>query len=294
MKYLMAAFLLFSSVVFAQELNCTVTVNMDNITPSSRHLLDGFSQAVSDYLNKNHFTSDNWVGGRINCGMSIFFLSATSDGNFSAQVVVTSQRPVYQSNKNCLMLSINDNMWSFTYQQGQAFILNQSTFDPLTSFLDYYAYIIIGYNEDSWEEFGGTPYFNKALNIDNLALTSSFSKGWVISSSSYSREGLVEGLLNDKYRPYREAFFQYYYGIDFYENRNKAEGAQKIANALKMIYGLRNSVDFGSVVLRTFFDARSGEIVQYLKNYPDKNIFVMLTKIDPAHTAKYDAAMGLN
>ena len=294
MKYLIAALILFSSVIYAQELNCTVTVNMDNVTPSNRHLLDGFSQAISDYMNKTHFASDSWQGGQITCGLSIFMLSATSDGKFTAQVVVTSQRPVYQSTKNSLMLSINDNMWSFTYQKGQAFISNQSTFDPLTSFLDYYAYLIMGYNEDSWEEYGGTPYFNKALNIDNLALTSSFSNGWAISSGSYSREGLVEDLLNDRYRPYREAFYQYYYGIDYYENRNKVEGAQKIVNALKMIYGLKDKIDFGSVVLRTFFDARSGEIVEYLKNYPDKSIFAMLKRIDPAHTSKYDQAMGVN
>ena len=294
MKYLIAALLLFTSIDAAQELNCTVTVNMDNVAPSQRHLLDGFSQAVTDYMNKNHFASDDWQGGQITCGLSIFLLTATSDGHFTAQVVVTSQRPVYHSSNNCLMLSINDNMWSFIYQKGQPFIPNQTTFDPLTSFLDYYAYMIIGYNEDSWDDFGGTPYFNKALSIDNTAITSSFSKGWIRSTGSYSRQALVEDLLNDKYRPYREAFFQYYYGIDFYANRNKAEGAKKIANALKIIYGLRDNIDFGSVVLRTFFDARSGEIVQYLKDYPDKNIFVMLKKIDPAHTAKYNSAMGIN
>ena len=191
------------------------------------------------------------------------------------------------------MLNVNDPNWSFNYQKGQSLYSNQSTFDPLSSFLDYYAYIIIGLNEDSWDEFGGTPYFNKAINISNLAASTSFSKGWIKNSGSYSRAALVEDLLNDKYRPFREAFYQYYYGIDYFE-KNKEKGQAKIVETIKMIATLKDKIDFASVLMRTFFDARSGEIVEYLKDYPDKDIFITLKKIDPSHTAKYNAAMGLN
>lgn len=290
MKRLILLILVLSSVTFSQELNCTVTVNMDNIPNSSRDLLSGFKQAVSDYMNKTRFTNQDWQGSKISCGLSIFFLSASNDINYTAQVVVTSQRPVYNSDKNSLVLSINDNTWSFTYQNGQAFQPNQSTFDPVTSFLDYYANIIIGFDVDSWEEYGGTPYFSKAVNLTNLASTSSFSKGWVRSSGSYSRAALVEDLLNDKYRPFREAFYQYYYGID-YCVVNKGKGVGYIVKAINLIYSMKDQIDFSNVLLKTFFDAKSGEIAEYLKDYPDKNIFTILKKIDPSHTAKYDALM---
>ncbi len=46
-----------------------------------------------------------------------------------------------------------------------------------------------------------------------------------------------------------------------------------------------------SVYVRTFFDAKFGEIVDLLKFYPDSEIFSKLKKIDPPHTAKYDAVM---
>ncbi len=291
MKSLIAAFLIFSSVAFSQELNCTVTVNTSNIPHSSVHLLQGFRGAVFNYLNKTQFTGGTWQYRKINCGISIFILTASNSGNFTAQAVVTSQRPIYNTNQNSLMLSINDNKWAFTYQQGQGMYSNQSTFDPLTSFLDYYAYIIIGFNEDSWAEFGGTPYFNKAMNICNLAVTTSNSNNWDLNPGSYSRLGLVSNLLNDKYRPFREAFYQYYYGIDYFEV-NQVKGEEKIAQTIKTIASLSNKIDFTSVLLKTFFDAHSGEIVQYLKNYPDKKIFYTLSQIDPSHTAKYNAAMG--
>ncbi len=288
MKYLILLFVILTSSVFSQELDCKISINMDNISMSDRSLLSGFENAITDYMNKTRFTNRDWNYDKINCAMNIFMLTASSDGNFTAQVVVTSQRPVYHSDKILQVLRINDPTWAFTYQKGQALYSNQSVFDPLTGFLDYYANLIIGFNEDSWTEFGGTPYFNRAINIDNLAMNSSFAKGWAKGTGIYDRESIIENVLNDKYRPFREAFYQYYYGIDFYENVNKEKGMEKIAATMRTIASLRDKIDFGSDLLRVFFDANSGTIVGYLKNYPDKSIFVLLKKIDPSHTGLYD------
>ncbi len=291
MKKILLLVVLLSTISFSQELNCTVTVNMDNLTNASRDLLSDFKRAISDYMNKTRFTSEDWEGDKITCSLNILFLTGTTDFNYTAQVVVTSQRPVYNSEKNTLMLSINDPTWAFIYQKGQSLFSNQNTFDPLTGFLDYYANVIIGFDVESDEEFGGTPFFNKALNIVNMATSSTFSKGWIRTGGGYNRQALVEDLLSDKYRPFRQAFFQYYYGIDIFPI-NKKIGQQKIVYLINTIYSMRDKIDFLSILIKTFFDARSGEIVQYLSDYPDKSIFTILKKIDPPHTAKYDAAMG--
>ncbi len=291
MKYIFIFCIFFIPNILAQELNCTVTVNMDNIAISNRDLLSNFQQSVSDYLNKTRFSSDDWAGDKITCSLNIFFMSGTDDGSYTAQVVVTSLRPIYRTTDNSLMLSINDPMWSFNYQNGQALLAHQSTFDPVASFLDYYAYMIIGFDYDSWQEFSGSPYFNNAINIANLGSASKYSKGWVRSSGSYSRTGLVEDLLNDKYRPFREAFYQYYYGIDIFK-KNKKIGQEKIVYLINTLLKLRDKIDFSSPLIKTFFDAKSGEIVEHLKGYPDKTVFNKLKKIDPSHTAKYDAAMS--
>jgi hypothetical protein len=46
-----------------------------------------------------------------------------------------------------------------------------------------------------------------------------------------------------------------------------------------------------SVYIRTFFDSKSGEIIEHLKDYPDPELFSKLKKIDPPHSSKYDAVM---
>ncbi len=287
MKSLILFLICFSSLTFPQELNCKVTLNTESISISARDKLQNFGQVIEDYMNKTHFT-DSWEGGKINCSMSIFVLSASNDVNYSAQVVITSLRPIYKSKDNSLVLSINDNSWSFSYDQGQALYQNQSVFDPITGFLDFYANVIIGFDMDTWDKLGGTPYFSRASDIINLGTTSSFSNGWTKTGNSYSRRGLMDDLLNDKFRSFRESIYDYYYGIDIYSMNPKA-GQEDIVKLVKVLENLRTKMDLNTTLTKVFFDAKAGEIIDRLKTYPDKQeIFTALKKIDPAHAAKYE------
>lgn len=290
MKTIFSLIFLIYSVSFGQELNCKVTVNYESIPVVNRELLADFAQTIEDYMNKTKFT-DKWDGDKIECALTIFFTGASSEINYSAQAVVTSQRPIYNSTKNSLMLSINDAQWSFVYEKNQTLYATQSIFDPLTSFLDYYAYVIIGFDLDSYEELSGSTYFTKAFDIVNLGATSGFRIGWEKSSSSYSRRGLVEDLLNEKFRFFREAYFNYHYnGLDLFTDKRQA-AFKNIVKLIDVLDMMRTKVDINSVLIKTFFDAKSGEIIEYLKTYPDKSIFNKLKKIDPPHALKYDDAV---
>jgi hypothetical protein len=289
MKSLVFFILLISTAAQSQELNCKVTINFESIPVVNRELLSDFAQTIEDYLNKTRFT-DKWEGDKIECAFNIFFVGASSDINYSAQAVITSQRPIYNSPKNSLMLSINDGQWSFVYEKNQTLYPTQTVFEPLTSFLDYYAYIIIGFDMDSYDELAGNSFFTKAFDIVNLGANSGSRTGWEKTSSSYSRRGLVEDILNEKYRPFREAYFNYHYnGLDIFSDK-KALAIKNIIKLIDVLEVLRTKVDINSVLLKTFFDAKSGEIIENLKTYPDKSVFKKLRKIDPSHGLKYDEA----
>jgi hypothetical protein len=241
-------------------------------------------------MNKTKFTNERWAGGKIDCSFEILF--QTGDGtSYTAQVVVSSQRPVYNSTQNSLMININDGAWAFTYQKDQPLNANQSVYDPITSFLDYYANVIIGFDADSFDKLGGSKYFLKALDLVNLGATSQFSNGWQNSSASFSRRSLVEDLVNEKYRPFREAFYEYYYnGLDVY-NWNKDIALKNIAKVVFAIDDMRAKFDLNGVLMKVFFDSKNGELATYLKEYPNRDIFKTLKKIDPAHGKKYDDAI---
>lgn len=291
MKYTLLIILLFGSVLSAQELNCKVEVNYESLPVNNRELLTDFAGIIEGYLNSTRFTNEDWAQ-KIDCTFSIFFTGASSDVDYSAQIVIVSQRPVYNSPKNSSMLTINDGQWSFKFQRGQALYANQTTFDPLTSFLDFYALIIIGMDMDTFENFGGTVYFKRALDIANLGATSSANTGWLPSSAVYNRLGLIGDILNEKYAAFRGAVFDYHqYGLDSYSKNAKLaqEYMVQLINVLWEMYQKSGSIN--SVYVRTFFDAKNGEIVDYLRSYPDPEIFNKLKKIDPPHSAKYDSAM---
>ena len=288
MKYTLSFFLILSFTISAQELNCDVTVNYESLPVANRELLRDFANVVEAYSNTTRYTNDDYAT-KIDCSMSIFFLTAAGDFDYSAQVVVSSQRPVFRSDRNSSVVTINDNQWQFQYQPGQALYANQTTFDPLTSLLDYYALVIIGMDCDTFESLGGTTYFLKAQDIVNLGATNIKSNGWLPSSSSYNRAGLVSDLI--RFTNLREYIFNYYYGIDYY-SVDKQAGQQKIVQLIDYMWEMYQKVgNLNSVFVRTFFDAKYGEIIEFLRFYPDTEIFNKLKKIDPPHSAKYDAAI---
>jgi hypothetical protein len=288
MKKTILLILLFTSYICSQELNCDVVVNYQNLPVKNRDLLVDFANVVQDYMNSTRFTDLNWDGDKIDCTLNIFFTSSSSDLDYNAQIVVVSQRPIYESTRNSAMLTINDATWSFQYQVGQAMYANLDAFNPLTSLLDYYALIIIGFDMDTWEQYGGTPFFTKAFDIVNLASNSSSKTGWVASTASYSRWGLVSDLINEKYSKFRSAILDYHYGIDIFQ-KNPEFGQAKIVELIDVLYELYEREGLiKSVFVKTFFDAKFGEITDHLKDYPDFSIFTRLKKIDPPHAGKYD------
>jgi hypothetical protein len=275
---------------FSQELNCRVTVNYEGLSVENRERLIDFSGVIESYMNTTQFTGQAWKGLKIDCALSIFFTSASND-DYAAQVVLVSTRPVFKSTRQSPILTLNDPTWSFRYVQNQALYTNQATFDPLTTFLDFYGNMIIGFDWETWAELGGTPYFNKAFNLLNLSLGSPYNKGWEQSSSSYSRWGLCQDLLNDKYRAFREGYFVYHYAVDEFQIRKK-DAQDKIVNFIAGLEQMQAKVGLSnSVLLKQFSDSKYGELIELLRDYSDYKIFERLKKIDPQHAAKYDEVL---
>ncbi|MCX6170735.1 MAG: DUF4835 family protein [Ignavibacteriales bacterium] len=283
----------FPMIVAAQELDATVIVNVEQLETSARDRLDNFKNQIQDYLNNSKFTNKAWEGDRIKCTFNIFFTNSPDETTYTTQLVVASQRPIHGSQLSSLMMSIMDNSWQFKYQKNQAMYFNQTDFDPLTSLLDYYAYLIIGFDADSFGPLDGTEYFQKDLEIALKGGSSSFSKGWQLESTAYNRRALIDNLLNTKYQLFRQDYFNYHYnGLDLLLDKDQRQLAYN--NILKLIYDLekmKDQIDTRSVLMKVFFDAKAGEFVEILKGYPDKSVFSILKKVDPSHISKYDEAL---
>ena len=175
MKKLILIICFLPTIPIAQELNCRVDVNYENLPIENRELLFDFANVVEKYMNSTRFTKEDRDDSKIDCSLNIFFTSSKGKVNYSAQVVIVSHRAMDKSRRNSPILVINDDKWSFVYEEKQALYSGQNTYESITSFLEFYALLIIGFDMDTWEEFGGTTYFRRAQDIANLGAKSKYS-----------------------------------------------------------------------------------------------------------------------
>jgi len=298
--FLSVIFVIPYSNLFSQELDPTVDVNFDKVNSDARDRLSNFKNEVTDYLTKTRFTNENIVNDirnkpyKIKCNFQIFFTTSVGFDYYEAQVVVTSQRSIYHSltnygtEKTSPVMKIKDETWQFNYIKGQAMQHDDLKFNTLTSFLDYYAYMIIGFDDDSWEQKLGTKRFQKAQDVVNLALANQVTAGWSDNTlTKASRNTYTLELLNSKYDNFRKAVWIYHFaGIDsIYWNKRGA--LERMVQALEIIGQMRKT-EVRSFTIKEFFEAKYLEIAQSMVDYYDKTVFRRLGEIDPDHVSTYD------
>jgi hypothetical protein len=293
MKYLLVIplyLLFFVLPIFAQEIDCDVSINTQQVPAEARENLVDFAQQIKQYLNSYQWTKENLGGEKIKCSIDISFLGSPKDNHYTAQAFIGSQRPIYKSERSTAVLRVLDDKWEFDYIRYQPLSHNDFRFDPLLSFLDFYVYLILGFDFDTYRIADGTQYFQKAIEIVNKARgTSNAGTGWDISSqSTYQRGQLVEEILNPKFRDLREAVYKYHYkGLDLlYKNPSKA--TKNIFSALEKIGNLQTKINQRSLAMRVFFDTKYLEIAEVFLNNEDHSIYPKLAKIDPSHQKSYE------
>jgi hypothetical protein len=297
MKTIKAAALLFTFSLFAtsllisQELNCTVTINMESIQSAQRGYLRSFSQDIERYMNNTRFSNEDLDGEKIQCSMDIFFTAASGENRYTAQVAVSSQRPIYIGNdktdRTTLVIRILDNNWTFTYAPNQRMNHDEMIFDPLTGFLDFYGYLIIGYDLETYVPMSGAACFQKALNTVQLASNSTAAKDWQQSSASYSKFGITDELSSVKYNAFRTSFNNYHFdGIDLLAT-DRQKGLENMLVAIGAINDIRSRQNSASVIVKQFFDAKYREIAEAFQTYPDRSVYETLSTYDQEHRSTY-------
>lgn len=286
----MIALALASAVVWsplvAQQVDCTVKVNYESISTSNKDLLRDFENQVRSYVNDYQWGTDQ-IEEKVACTFDIFVKGVVGENTYSAQVFVGSQRPIYGGNKNTAVIRLFDEAWEFTYNKERPLNHTPYTFNDLTSFLDFYIYLVLGYDYDTYESLAGTPWFQKAEGLASLGRATS-QGGWQPTNSGYSRTQLVADLLNPTSGGIRVASFHYHFGGLDSLAENKETAYENIAKAIDVIAKTRKNIDSRNLVFKTFFDTKYMEIAELLQEYPDRSIYLRLSQIDPTHQTTYE------
>lgn len=274
----------------AQELNCNVIINADRIETSDRRVFQDMRNAFSQFLNNRKWTNDVFGNEeRINCNLVITIEDMPSIGTFRAAVQIQSSRPTYGTGYESLILNFADRDWQFDYNESQPLDFNENSFTSnLTSMLAYYAYIIIGMDYDSFEELGGTDYFEMANNQVQLAQESN-SPGWKQFDSNRNRYWLAENLLNPIFNPVRENYYNYHrLALDNFA-KDKEASRKEILEFLKALQ-TANSARPNSILTIAILDAKADEIVNIFSEgemQVRRQAFEILRTIDPTQGEKF-------
>ena len=274
---------------FGQEMNCGVTVRYEGLSGSDYTYLDEFRDAVREYMNLQRWTNDVFEDvERVDCTIQITFLEALSLTRFRANLVVASRRPVYGTTQSSVVLQIEDGNWAFDYPQGSPLISDQERFDELTSVLDFYAYIILGYDYDSFSEFGGSALFERARRISEIA-KSAGGAGWQQIGSDRNRTQLITEILDPRFRNLRKMYFEYHFkGLDHFVQETELARSAVMAS-LEQLSQITEA-NARSYVVDLFFQAKADELIRVFEESAlASQAFDLLSDVDPARVSSYNA-----
>lgn len=284
-----------SSRALAQELNCRVEVIAPQISNVEASIFELLEERITEFVNGRRWTNDNFrLEERIECTMQITISDAPTPTTFKGNVQVQSSRPVYNSDYNTPLLLVNDNDFEIVWDGSSTIQFSPGQHrDNLSSFLAYYAYMILGMDYDSMAQDGGTDYYVQAQAIVANA-QSTGSSGWKASQNQQNRYWLVENMLSQTFRPVRNCLYNYHrLGLDrLYEDVERAR--LTMADALiemRATHRIRPS----SYNLQLFFLAKSDEILKVFGPAPDvekTRLLPVLKQMDPGNISKYDSILG--
>ncbi|HAF76106.1 MAG TPA: DUF4835 domain-containing protein [Maribacter sp.] len=284
-------FNLFCFVSIAQELNCVVTVNSDQLTQGDLQVFKTLERSLNDFINKSKWTNRIYKENeRVNAQMFITITSYESNV-FSGNIQIQSSRPVYNTSYSTPVFNYKDNAFNFQYIEFQPLIFNENQFESnLVSVMAYYAYVILGLDADTFSLEGGTDFYRRAQNIVTQAQGSN-SAGWSQSAdSNRSRFELIDNLLSNTYREYRIAMYNYHRkGLDILPDNNST-GKQVIAGTMNLFQTMINRRP-NAFLISTFFDAKSEEIKNIFSDGPKVDIVKLketLIKIAPLYATTWN------
>ncbi|CAM3488591.1 DUF4835 family protein [Zobellia roscoffensis] len=279
----------FMTSVSAQELNCVVTINADQVSQTNQQIFKTLERSLNDFVNKNKWTNRTYKENeRISTQMFITITDYESN-RFKGNIQIQSSRPVFNTSYESPVFNYKDNQLNFEYIEFQPLVFNENVFESnLVSVVSYYVYVILGLDADTFSLEGGTEYFRKAQQITTQAQSSSYT-GWD-QNSDRSRFELVDNLLSNTYREYRIAMYNYHRkGLDILGDNNST-GKQVIAGTMKLFETMIKRRP-NAFLIQTFFDAKSDEIQNIFSDGPKVDIVQLketLNSIAPLYSSTWN------
>lgn len=272
----------------AQELNCAVEVNAQKIEGGSKSVFQTLQEAINEYMNETKFSNATFaVNEKIDCRLFLT-VSEYTDDRITGDLQVQLSRPVYNSSYTTTLFNFKDNRVSFEYREGEPIIFNETTLeDNLTAILNYYAYLFLALDFDSFSPMGGQPYYDRAQSILQSA-QSLGETGWKAFEDPKNRSGVLSSFTQPSTSMFRQMLYDYHRkGLDEMvtaPDKGRAVITESL-NAIEKIY----QADAMSAALSIFRDSKLDELVNIYSKAPQTEreaVYKLLQPIFPAENER--------
>lgn len=277
------------AAVHSQELNCSVEVDHSQVEGSNTSVFETLQQAISDYMNTTKFTNAQFSPGeKIECRLFLT-IKEYNDNTMSGDLQIQSTRPIYNSSYNSTVLNFKDTKIDFSYQEHEPLVFSETTMESnLTAILNYYAYLILALDFDSFSKNGGQPYWDRIQSIVQLA-QSSGETGWRAYEDNRNRSAVLAAYTDPGTSGLRDILYDYYRkGLDEMSvspDKGRATITKTLLDNLKKVADSSPM----SVGLTMFRDAKIDELVNiYSKGTQDEreSVYELLHNLYPTEESR--------
>lgn len=293
--------LFISQIGRAQELNCKVTVNHRQIQNVDAKIFKALEKGLNDFMNNQRWTSDVFQQNeRIECSFLLNITQNPEPNVYGGTLTINASRPVFGTSYNTAVFNYVERADDFRFKFDESFNLlfddnrvsgSDALASNLTAIFAFYAYMILGYDYDSFSPMGGTNYFKKAQNVVfNAPEADKQITGWKSSDRNRdNRYWMVEQVMNPRYDSLRQAWYTYHrQGLDLLES-DQETGLKNIMNVIPTIDKLSKETQY-PIIVKLFFFAKDTEYLNFLTQIPaaEKAQYIeMLSRTDIPNAGKY-------
>ena len=275
----------------AQELEAKVVINSQKIQGTNKEVFKTLETALTEFLNNRKWTNQQYAQQeRIVCSFNITVNQYSDDGNFVCDIMVQSNRPVFNSSYNTTVFNFKDSEFAFNYKEFDQLEFKEDIIDNnLTAVMAYYALLIIGLDMDTMAPQGGTEVLQRVSTIVTNAEMLN-ATGWKAFDSDRNRHAIINDYMDGGMAPLRQLMYDYYRkGLD--EMATNAErGRTNITTALGKLKEAKENKPLSALPV-IWTDIKKDELVNIYSKGTQKEkeeISTMMSDINPSQSTSWN------
>lgn len=274
MNYIIFCILFGAVSLSAQTLKAEINLEAQNLDDLQRQAVSQLAQDVAYYIENTPWTFED-LPSDFTIQATLYLDSYTESGYQK----IYSGKAFWGNGSDQKYF---DKSWQFAFNQGDA-LIRSSTFNSLSSFIDYWVLTLLAGYLDTWSEFGGSQVYTDARQVARMGTGDQFSLGW--------QDRLEDVDKLSRNQNFRKMKFAYYEAIDLWDSGAKDEANQALEEFLKNLELSIRRQD-SRIFTQNFLTAKYLELGDFLWEVGNLSYLQRLMKVDDDHREHYESILA--